>query len=151
MIHTSLYADGAAIFMAPNKEDINFLASTLHHFGDVTCLLTNCAKSQVVPIRCADIDLEDTLQAFLATHTSFPMKYLGLPLSVKRLKRIHFQPLEDKVATKLVPWIGKHVTMAGRSSLVKSVLTSIVIYYITVLNVHVEVLLKIDSLRRALA
>jgi hypothetical protein len=61
------------------------------------------------------------------------MKYLGLPLSIKRLKRIHFQPLEDKVATKLVPWIGKHVTMAGRSSLVKSVLTSIIIYYITVL------------------
>jgi hypothetical protein len=77
------------------------------------------------------------------------MKYLGLPLSVTRLKRIHFQPLEDKVAAKLLPWIGKHVTMAGRSTLVKYVLTSIAIYYITVLNVPVEVLMKIDSIRRA--
>jgi hypothetical protein len=76
------------------------------------------------------------------------MKYFGLPLSVKRLKRIHFQPLEDKVAGKLVPWIGKHVTMAGRSALVKSVLTSIVIYYITMLNILVEILMKIDSIRR---
>jgi hypothetical protein len=73
------------------------------------------------------------------------MKYLGLPLSVKRLKRIHFQPLEDKVATKHVPWIGKHVTMAARSTLVKSVLTSIPIYYITMLNVPVKLLLKIDN------
>jgi hypothetical protein len=39
--------------------------------------------------------------------------------------------------------------MAGRASLVKSVLTSIVIYYITVLNIPVEVLMNIDSIRRA--
>jgi hypothetical protein len=68
------------------------------------------------------------------------MKYLGLPLAIKRLKRIHFQPLEDKVATKLIPWMGKHVTMASHSALVKSVLTSIVIYYVTVLNIPVGVL-----------
>jgi hypothetical protein len=29
------------------------LASTLHHFGDVTGLVTNCTKIQVAPIRCA--------------------------------------------------------------------------------------------------
>ena len=70
------------------------------------------------------------------------MKYLGLPLSVTRLRRVHFQPLEDKVAGKLVPW-------AGRSTLVKAVLTSVVIYFITVLDVPLEVLLNIDSIRRA--
>jgi hypothetical protein len=41
MIRTSLYADDAAIFMAPIKRDINFLASMLHHFDDVTGLVTN--------------------------------------------------------------------------------------------------------------
>jgi hypothetical protein len=71
------------------------------------------------------------------------------PPAIKRLKRINFQPLEDKVATKLVPWMGKHVTMVGRSTLVKSVITSIAIYYVTVLNILVEVLLKIDSVRIA--
>jgi hypothetical protein len=149
MIRTSLYADDAAIFMAPNKDDIDFLASTLLQFGDVTGLVTNCTKSQVAPIRCAGLDLDHILQAFPASRTTFPMKYLGLPLSVTRLKRIHFQPLEDKVAAKLIPWIGKHTTMAGRATLVKSVLTSIAIYYITVLNVPIEVLMKIDSIRRA--
>jgi hypothetical protein len=39
--------------------------------------------------------------------------------------------------------------MAGRSVLVKSVLTSVVIYFITVLKVPIEVLNKIDGLRRA--
>jgi hypothetical protein len=100
-------------------------------FGDVTDLVTNCNKSQVAPIRGGGIDLDHILQGFLTMPTNFPMKYLGLPLSVSKLKRIHFQPLEDKFIGKVVLWIGKHVTMAGRSSLAKSVLTSIKIYYIT--------------------
>jgi hypothetical protein len=75
-------------------------------------------------------------------------KKWALPLSMHRLRRIHFQPLEDKVATKLVPYMGKHVTMAGRGTLVKSVLTRIVIYFATVLDIPMEVLMKIDSMRR---
>jgi hypothetical protein len=39
--------------------------------------------------------------------------------------------------------------MAGRTVLVKSVLTSVVIYFITALEVPLEVLLKIDNIRRA--
>jgi hypothetical protein len=38
--------------------------------------------------------------------------------------------------------------MAGRATLVMSFLTSIAIYYITVLNVPIEILMKIDSIRR---
>jgi hypothetical protein len=148
-IRTSLYADDAAIFMAPFKEDINFLASILDRFGEVTGLVTNCAKSQVALIQCGDIDLQDVLQPFPAALTTFPMRYLGLPLSLTRLKRVHLQYLEDKVAGKLVPWLGKHTSMAGRNILVKAVLTSVVIYFITVLEIPMEVLLKIDSIRRA--
>jgi hypothetical protein len=63
------------------------------------------------------LDLNAILIAFPDTRTSFPTKYLRLPLSVTRLKRIHFQPLEDKVAAKLLPSIGKHVTKAIRATL----------------------------------
>jgi hypothetical protein len=69
---------------------------------------------------------------------------------VHSLRRIHFQYLEDKVAGKLIPWVGKLATMAGHSVLIKSVLTSIVIYFITVLEIPKEVLMKNDSIRRAL-
>jgi hypothetical protein len=134
--------------VTPNKNDIKFWPSTLENFGDVTGLITNCAKIQVDPIRCEGIDLDDILHNFPVTRVNIPMKYLSLPLSVLRLKGIHFQPLEDKVAGKLVPWIGKHVTMAGHVTLVEAVLTSMVIYYITVLEILVEMLMKIDSIRQ---
>ena len=45
--------------------------------------------------------------------------------------------------------MGKHVASPGRVVLVKSVLTAIAIYYMTALNLPVEVLNKIDALRRA--
>ena len=115
----------------------------------VTGLVTNCAKSVVAPIRCGNIDLDDVLEAFPAVRSTFPMRYLGLRLSVSRLKRIHFQFLEDKVAGKLPPWVAKHVAVPGRVVLVKAVLTAIVIYHITPLELPVEVSKKIDSLRRA--
>jgi hypothetical protein len=95
-VRTSLYANDAAIFMVPNKYDINYLASIVQNFGDITGIVKNCAKSQVVPIRCANIDLEPILQDFPASRTSLPMMYLGLPLTVKRLKRIHFNRLKIK-------------------------------------------------------
>jgi hypothetical protein len=64
--------------------------------------------------------------------------------------------LEDKVASKLVPWIGKHATMAENMPQWPSVqplsnistLTSVVIYFINMLDVPLEVLLKIDSIQR---
>jgi hypothetical protein len=84
------------------------------------------------------------LQRFPAKLTNFSMWYLGLPLSHTRLKRIHLQYLEDKVAGKLVPWPRKHASMAGRTVLVKVVLSSVAMYFIIVLEISLEVLLKIE-------
>jgi mannosylglycoprotein endo-beta-mannosidase len=41
ILRTSLYADDAAVFVAPFKEDIQNLASILNGFGEVTDLCTN--------------------------------------------------------------------------------------------------------------
>ena len=129
--HASLYADDAAGFVKPMKEDVSCFASILGGFGEVTGLVTNCSKSLVAPIRCAGLDLPEILQLFPAKLTSFLMTYLGLPLSVKRLKAVHFLPLEDKVARRLAPWIGHLMAAPRRAIMVKAVLTAIAIYSIT--------------------
>jgi hypothetical protein len=82
ILRTSLYADDAAIFVAPIKWDIQNLAVILQHFGNVTGFYTNFNKSCIVPIRCHDIDLDDVLEGISATRASFPLRYLGLTLLV---------------------------------------------------------------------
>jgi hypothetical protein len=134
VMRTSLYADDAAIFLEPLKEDIHNLSSILDHFGEVSGLVTNFQKSMVIPIRCHKVDLDDVLEGLPVVWGSFPFKYLGLPLSVWQLKRKDLQPLEDKMADKLVTWDGKNINVAGRGALVKSVLTSQAIFHLTPLN-----------------
>lgn len=148
-VRTSLYADDAAIFISPTREDVHNLAAILRYFGEVTGLSTNFQKSSVVAIRCGHMNLDDILASLPAMRTSFLMKYLGLPLSIWQLKRVDFQLLEDKVAARLPPWQGRNITTIGRAALVKSVLTSQVAYHITPLTVPPAVLQSINKIERA--
>ncbi|XP_071680370.1 uncharacterized protein [Lolium perenne] len=105
-----------------------------HSFGEVTGLVTNVAKSSITPIQCADINLEEVLANFPATTTPFPIKYLGLPLSLGRLRRVDLQPYIDKAMARLNPWEGKFLNRVGCTALVKSVLSSMPILLLTALK-----------------
>lgn len=93
-MRTSLYADDAAIFVAPIKEDILNLASILEGFGEVTGLCTNFHKSSVVPIRCGQIDLDAILQD------------LGLSQGLARDPHYFPTPMGGSPARELVAYDG---------------------------------------------
>lgn len=82
MVRSSLYVDDAAVFMG----DIDNLSVILKGFGKVTDVCTNFHTSSVVPICCNHLNLENILQSLSETRTSFPLRYLGLPISVWQLK-----------------------------------------------------------------
>ena len=149
MVRTSLYADDAAVFVAPIKRDVDNLAAILQGFGEVTGLCTNFHKSSMVPIRCGNLDLGHIMQGLPAVRASFPLRYLGLPLSVWKLKLADLQFLVDKVASRLTTYDGQNITTIGRAALVKSVLASQVIYFITPLVIQPTILQNIDKLERA--
>ncbi|WVZ50494.1 hypothetical protein U9M48_001740, partial [Paspalum notatum var. saurae] len=78
-----------------------FLVRIQDLFGEARGLTTNFNKSTAVPIRCTGINHADVLSGLPVKGASFPLKYLGLPLSLTRLKRVDFQPLIDKISAKL--------------------------------------------------
>ena len=147
-LRISMYADDAALFVAPLQDDIRTLANILNSFGEVTGLKTNFQKSTVIPIQCQGIDLGSVINGLAARRASFPIRYLGLSLSTTRLKNVDFQPVVDKMTGKLNAWNGHNVTMAGRLTLVKSVLTSQVIHLLSALRVPKEILKLIDNKRK---
>ena len=79
---------------------------------------------------------------------NFPIKYLGLPLSVRRLRKIEFRPLLDKAMAKITGWYGRHLTQAGRACLTKSVLTSQPVYLLTSIKMPKDTLEELDRLRK---
>lgn len=88
------------------------------------------------------------LQDFPATRAVFPFKYFGLPLSLTRLRKVDFQHLIDKAVNRLANWQGKLLTLANRTTLVKSVLTSLPVYYLTALTTPKSSLRAIDKMQR---
>jgi hypothetical protein len=57
------------------------------------------------------------MQMFSGQRHSFPLKYLGLPLSTRGFKTIGVQPVGNKVANKLVSWHGKNISTAEEALL----------------------------------
>lgn len=134
-LRISLYADDAIIFLRPVREDVQNLGLILHNFGQVAGLCTNVEKSSVAPIRCQDLDLDFILQDFHATRVDFPLQYLGLPLSLGRLRKVDIQHVMDKSANKIAAWQGRFIAMAGRATLVKTTLAAYSTHLLTALKI----------------
>jgi len=59
------------------------------------------------------------------------------------------QPLIDRVASKLPTWKGKLMDKEGRLTLVKSVLSAMPVYFLTVFSLPKWTIKKIDKIRRS--
>jgi hypothetical protein len=146
-LRTSMYADDAIIFINPTRGDVTAFADILHRFGTATGLVTNLQKSQVAAIRCDTIELTEVLEGVPVVRANFPIKYLGLPLVLGRLRKADLQPIFDKISGRITNWTGKNMAAAGRTTLVKSVLTAQPIYLLTALKTMKESLEQIDKQR----
>jgi hypothetical protein len=147
-IKTSLYADDASIFISPMRQDLAVLRVILDIFGQASGLRTNLLKSEVFLISCNNINLAEVLEGFPALVNAFPCHYLGLSLHPKKIRKVDFMPLLDKVGAKLPSWKGKLMIKAARAQLVKSVLTSAMTYHAIVFKLSKWLLKKINQLRR---
>jgi hypothetical protein len=143
-----MYADDTAIFVNPTRGDVQALTEILQRFGTATGLVTNFQKSQVAAIKCNNIDLDDVLEGVPAVRACFPIKYLGLPLILGRMRKADMQHIFDKITGRITGWRGKNMGLAGRSTLVKSMLTAQPIYLLTALKTSKEALKCLDKQRR---
>lgn len=110
----SLLADDACIFANLDKEELHALYTILATFGEASRLITNLSKTEVFPIRCEGINLAEILTSFPAKLAPFPGQYLSLSLHFRRLRRIDFQPLIDKLVGRMPGWKGKHLNKTGK-------------------------------------
>ena len=59
------------------------------------------------------------------------------------------QPLIDKIGARLPGWKGKFLSSSGKEILVKTVLSSLPIYHLTVFHAHKWLIKRIDRIRRS--
>lgn len=78
----------------------------------------------------------------------FPCKYLGIPLSLGRLKRVDEQFLVDKVAARIPTWKSGLLTHAGRVLLTKVTLSAIPVHLSITCCLSAWAVEQIDKWRR---
>lgn len=136
------------MFTSPRAEDLTLIKALLKKFGEVAGLCTNMAKSAIVPIRCDDANVQVVREHMDCMIIEFPCKYLGLPLSIRRLTKTELQPILDKIAYKLLGWKAALMARSGRLILVKAVLTALPIYLLIALDVPKWFVKAVDKWRR---
>ena len=144
----SIYADDVVMFLHPEAGDIAVTLDILNLFGEATGLKTNLQKSNVLPIRCGDVELAAVQNLLPCALTDFSCRYLGLPLALKKLTKAQIQPIIDRIADQLPGWKADLMTKVGRMVQVQFVLTGMLVYLIMAIDFPPWAIKAVDKIRR---
>ncbi|KAL0288764.1 UNVERIFIED_CONTAM: hypothetical protein Sradi_7090300 [Sesamum radiatum] len=125
------FADDVLLFCKADIPSIKLLTETLSEFATFSGLKVNPSKSQIIFSRAVQ-QRQQLLDCVGFQEGSLPIKYLGIPLTSSRLTLADCRPLIDKVDTRLAGWNHQHLSYAGRLQLIKSVLSTLHMYWASV-------------------
>lgn len=143
-----LYADDALFFLKPDLRHIQILKIAFTAFHQISGLEVNFQKSELLLSRGTQ-QLGQQLAASMGCNLGhFPFTYLGLPLSNKRINKTAFLPLVGKFNRRLTGWSAKFLSIAGRLTLLNSVLSALPTYYMACFRLPKGTINQIDKIRR---
>ncbi|PKU83813.1 Putative ribonuclease H protein [Dendrobium catenatum] len=128
-INHLMYADDLLVMGESSKENANHLKTCLQKFASYSGLHINPSKSAIIfshndtrnQIICEELGIHNI---------NLYITYLGIPISPKRLKATHFQPLLSKIYALLAGWKNKFLSFAGRVQFLKFTITNSIAYWI---------------------
>jgi hypothetical protein len=110
-------------------------------------LKINFHKGEVVALG-VDKQTEENIANMLNCKVGqLPMKYLGFPISDKRLGTGAFSGVVEKMRHRLQPWKGKNLTSRGRQILTNTLLCSMPTYLMGMFQLYGGTHQQMDSIR----
>ncbi|CAA7031264.1 unnamed protein product [Microthlaspi erraticum] len=140
------FADDLLIFLEGSERSLHGVLSVLSAFERISGLGINLQKTSMF---CQGVDMDslDRIKAlFNLEASSLPIRYLGLPLSSKKLSFADCDPLLTLIQKKFDSWSNKLLSLAGRLSLISSVISGIVGFWTSAFILPKKVIKKINSL-----
>ncbi|XP_058732787.1 uncharacterized protein LOC131604359 [Vicia villosa] len=140
------FAYDVLLFCRGDERSVKMMLSTINQFSASTGLVVNSKKCKVY---CGGLSDED--KHLIQAVTKFeewqlPMRYLGIPITSKKLNIHHYMPLIEKILQRMTHWTSKMLSYAGRIQLVKSISMAITQYWMHCLPLPQFVIRKIDTM-----
>ena len=140
-----LFANDTLIFCDADLDQILILCMILIWFEAVSGLKINLGKSELVPVGVVhNIDL--LLNVLGYKQGSLPMKYLGLPLGANFKDKTIWNPILEKMERKLAGWKHLCLSKGGRVTLIKSTLSNLPTYFLSLFPIPASVANRIEKL-----
>lgn len=143
------FADDLILFGRADRESIKVLFDSLKIFSETSGLVANSEKSTMYLAGVCPRLHDQLTQYFLFPTGKLPFKYLGVPLSSKRIFGVDCDILVDKMTSRIRSWQAKFLSYAARLQLVNSVLMSISSYWCQIFIIPLCVIKQINVVCRA--
>ncbi|PNY16800.1 ribonuclease H, partial [Trifolium pratense] len=143
-----LYADDIMVFCSGKIACLNVLKNLFVRYANCSGQSINASKSTIYSGGISYVRLQNIVNLFGFKVGSLPFNYLGAPIFKGRPKARYFQPIADKIKSKLSSWKASLLSIAGRVQLIKSVIQSMTIYSITIYSWPISIIKSIESWTR---
>ncbi|KAJ0550751.1 putative RNA-directed DNA polymerase [Helianthus annuus] len=143
-----LYADDALILGEWSKENIEKTVRLLRVFYLCSGLKINIKKSLLFGIGVDGQEATEMANILGCKTGEFPFDYLGIKVGANMNKSCHWEPVIETVKRRLASWKANTLSMGGRLVLVKSVLASLPVYYLSLYKAPVIVINQLEKLMR---
>ncbi|XP_071699700.1 uncharacterized protein [Rutidosis leptorrhynchoides] len=142
------YADDTIFFGEWNKRSAKHISKLLKCFENISGLKVNFRKSKLYGIGTSIAETEQMARYINCSAGSTPFTYLGLPIGVPTSHISSWQPIIEKFDKRLSDWAAKSISFGGRLTIIKSILSSIPLYYFSLFHAPSAILKALESKRR---
>ncbi|GJT92641.1 hypothetical protein Tco_1081486 [Tanacetum coccineum] len=142
------FAGDLLLFCNGDSHSVSVVKKALLEFTGMSGLVPNSAKSTVFFGNVREISRQNILDIMPFRKGSLPVRYLGVPLISKRLYIKDCLLLIDKAKKRILDWKNKSLSFAGRLQLIKSVVSSMQVYWASMFILPVSIANEIEKLMR---
>ncbi|XP_074316673.1 uncharacterized protein LOC141652948 [Silene latifolia] len=142
-----LFADDSLFFIRGDFGDLDFLMNIIDEYCVASGQCINTDKSSILfSPNCSLMTVKKCLTEYNFAPKHDLGKYLGLPTSIGSSKTDLFKFLVDKTKRRLSSWNNILLSSAGKLTLIRSVLSSLSLFSLSVFRISVSVTSKLQSL-----
>jgi hypothetical protein len=118
------YADDTMILIENDDTSINNLKFLLICFQLLSGLKINYHKSEVIVMGVSGQEQSRVANLLNCKEGEFPFRYLGFPISDKKLTIVELEPIVATVGSRVDPWQGRFLSSAAHLILIDTCLSS---------------------------
>ena len=137
------FTEDILVFSDGQAASLNVIMEVMNQFVNVSGLHINALKSTIFISGDGSGNLASAAAATGISIGTLPIRYLEFPLT---LTKHAYEPLIDKVQSRMLVWSNKSLSFAGRLQLMKYVITSIVNFWSSAFILPVAFLNEIEGL-----